>query len=415
VTDLEVHIDLRGSAKRVGTLFRYASANGESIAFAYHNDWLTDPEHFPIEPALVLQEGIQSPANEHQMFGSMGDATPDTWGRNLMRRAEWHRAKHEGRAVRFLAEAGYLLGVSDAFRQGALRFRKLGTATFEATLTHRVPRSIDLSRLVAMAERLVLGEDAEDDLHTVLALGGCLGGARPKVSMIDRSGFLSIAKLPKPGDPYNVERWEAVALRLARMAGISVADHQLLDVGGRSVLLSRRFDRDGASRIPFLSGLSLVGQKDGERGSYPELVDGLFRHGAHASRDAAELYRRMAFNVLISNVDDHLRNHGFLRLGSNGWELSPAFDFNPTPADLKDHILSTNIDLNAGPCNLDLVLSVAEFFDLSSAAARGIVKTVAEAARSWREVAVSLGAKAPEIRRMESAFEHERLTRALAL
>ena len=199
------------------------------------------------------------------------------------------------------------------------------------------------------------------------------------------------------------------------MAGVRVAAHELIEVAGQAILLSRRFDREGERRIPFLSALSMMGLKDGERGSYPELVDVLVQTGAQTKRDAAELYRRMVLNVLISNVDDHLRNHGFLWLGQGGWTLSPAYDLNPTPVDVKARILTTTIDLDDGTCDLALVLSVAGLFSLSAADARDIVREVAQVTRRWRDVAAAAGARPAEIRRMESAFEHDDLVKALAL
>jgi len=153
-------------------------------------------------------------------------------------------------------------------------------------------------------------------------------------------------------------------MRLADRAGIATPEHELVQVAGKAVLLSRRFDRADGTRIPFLSAMAMTGSKDGERGSYPEIVDVLTRHGAQAKADAQALYQRMVFNVLISNVDDHLRNHGFLWLGRTGWSLSPAYDLNPTPTDLKPRILTTNIDLDEGTCSLDLVENAAEYFGL---------------------------------------------------
>ena len=180
-------------------------------------------------------------------------------------------------------------------------------------------------------------------------------------------------------------------------------------------MLSRRFDRVNGARIPFLSAMSMTGLKDGERGSYPEIVDALVQHGARAKQDSHALYRRVVFNVLISNVDNHLRNHGFLWLDRNGWSLSPAYDLNPTPTDLKERILTTNIDLDEGTCSVDLLESASDYFDLNLAGARSIIKEVALATSKWRTVAKKVGARSTEIHRLASAFEHEDLEKALAL
>lgn len=174
-------------------------------------------------------------------------------------------------------------------------------------------------------------------------------------------------------------------------------------------------DRNDETRIPFLSALSMMGLKDGQRGSYPELVDVLTQYGANATNDAHELFRRMAFNVLISNVDDHLRNHGFLWVGRDGWVLSPAYDLNPTPTDVRQRILTTTISLDEGTCDIGLILSVAEYFGLGPAAAKVIVNEVANVTATWRDVAGETKVSSNEIRRMESAFEHKDLAKALAL
>jgi serine/threonine-protein kinase HipA len=212
-----------------------------------------------------------------------------------------------------------------------------------------------------------------------------------------------------------MEVWEAVALRLAARAGIRAPEHELIRIAEKPALLSRRFDRDGAGRIPFLSALAMMGLKDGDRSSYPELADVLTQHGARAKADVHELYRRTAFNVLISNTDDHLRNHAFLWTGRGGWTLSPAYDLNPTPTDVSPRILTTAINLDDGTCDLELVMSVAEYFGLSSEAAKSIIKEVATATATWRDGAAALEARPAEIRRMESAFEYADLARALTL
>jgi serine/threonine-protein kinase HipA len=413
--DLEVHIDFPLGQKRVGTLHRHARRGGEAISFEYHKAWLEDEARFSLEPALSLGRGAFVPTNDSAIFGSIGDSAPDTWGRRLMQRAERRRAEREGRAVRTLQELDYLLGVSDVSRLGALRFRKAGEEIFQSPTPVGVPGLVELGRLLQVTERILRDEETDEDLQLILAPGSSLGGARPKASVIDQHGHLSIAKFPKKTDEYSVELWESVALTLAKGAGIGTPEYELIRVAGRPVMLSRRFDRAADTRVPFLSALSMLGLRDGERGSYPELVDVLTEHGARASADVHELYRRMVLNVLISNVDDHLRNHGFLWAGRKGWTLSPIYDLNPTPADLHPRILTTNISLDDGTCDLDLVLSTAEFFGLELKEAKAAAKEVATVTANWREVAASAGATQAGIRRMASAFEHSDLARALAL
>jgi serine/threonine-protein kinase HipA len=413
--DIEVHIDFAPGLKRVGTLYRHARRGAEAISFEYHSSWLEDATRFSLEPALLLAPGVFAPAAGSQVFGSIGDSAPDTWGRRLMQRAERRRAQREGRAVRALQELDYLLGVSDVSRLGALRFRNVGEEIFQTPTSAGVPGMVALGRLLQVTDRILRDEETDEDLQLIFAPGSSLGGARPKASVIDQHGNLSIAKFPKETDEYSIELWESVALTLAVRAGIRIPDYELIRVANRPVMLSRRFDRSPQLRVPFLSALSMLGLKEGERGSYPELVDALTEHGAQASADARELYRRMVLNVMISNVDDHLRNHGFLWIGKNGWMLSPVYDLNPTPTDVRPRILTTNINLDEGTCDLDLVLSSAEFFGLKLAEAKRIAKGVASISATWRDVATAAGAPRSEMARMESAFEHNDLRRALAL
>ena len=314
-----------------------------------------------------------------------------------------------------LAERDYLLGVADETRLGALRFRWVGDKQFQAPIRAGVPALVELGRLLQITERILRDEETDEDLQVIFAPGSSLGGARPKASVVDQHGHLSIAKFPKETDDYSMETWEEIALRLASQAGIATPLHKLVDVAGKKVMLSRRFDRDGTVRIPFLSAMAMMGAKDGERGSYPEIVDALAEHGAQGKTDTHALYRRVVFNVLISNVDDHLRNHGFLWLGKTGWSLSPAYDLNPVPTDIKARVLTTNIDLDEGTCSLDLLEESSAFFALKLAQARRVIKDVATATATWREAAKVVGARSAEINRMASAFEHEDLRRALAL
>jgi len=414
-SDIEVFIDFAPGLKRVGTLRRQDRRGGEAVNFEYHASWLRDAARFSLEPALTLDHGVFATATGRQLFGSIGDSAPDSWGRRLMQRAERRLADREGRTARTLMETDYLLGVSDVSRLGALRFRRSAEEQFASPTTEGVPGLIELARLLQTTERILRNEETDEDLRLIFAPGSSLGGARPKASVIDQHGRLAIAKFPKEADEYSVETWEAVALQLAVRAGIRTPEHELIRVTQKPVLLSRRFDRDDGMRVPFLSALSMLGLKDGDRGSYPELADVLAEHGAETAADVRELYRRMVFNVLISNVDDHLRNHGFLWVSPRGWSLSPAYDLNPTPTDVRPRILTTNIDLDEGTCDIDLVVSVAQYFGLGPIPAKTIIKEVATATSTWREVAATNKAPLSEIHRMESAFEHSDLTKALAM
>jgi serine/threonine-protein kinase HipA len=415
MTDFEVHLSLDGETQRIGSAHSNRARGKETVVFEYDDEWLKYADRFELEPDLPLTRGGFAPSDGKTIHGSLGDSAPDTWGRRLMQRAERRQAEKEGRAVRTLMESDYLLGVSDETRLGALRFRRNGGEVFLAETPRRIPALVDLGRLLQCTDRILRDEETDEDLQLIFAPGSSLGGARPKASVIDQLGRLSIAKFPKETDEYSIETWEEIALRLAERAGIMTAHHELLQVAGRAVLLSRRFDRMDGRRIPFLSAMALLGMKDGQVGSYPEIVDVLARYGAQAKKDAHSLYRRVAFNVLVSNVDDHLRNHGFLRIDKSGWTLSPAYDLNPVPADLKARILSTNIDLEESTCSIDLLEASADYFALSLTEARSILKQVAVATSSWRTVALEVGASTKEIDRMASAFEHDALMRALAL
>lgn len=413
--DFEVHIGLHGKTRLVGLARSNQVRGKEIIGFEYAAAWLDDPESFSIEPSLALTRGTFNPPAGQAIFGSIGDSAPDTWGRRLMQRAERRQAEREGRGVRTLPESAYLLGVADETRLGALRFRWASEGAFQAPMGAGVPALVDLGDLLHVTERILRDEETDDDLRLIFAPGSSLGGARPKASVIDQHGLLSIAKFPKETDEYSIETWEEVAMRLAERAGIATPHHELIKVAGKPVLLSRRFDRAATGRIPFLSAMAMMGAKDGERGSYPEMVDVLSAHGAQARVDAHALYRRVVFNVLVSNVDDHLRNHGFLWQGKTGWKLAPAYDLNPVPTDLKARVLTTNIDLDEGTCSVDLLEASSEYFGLNLANARRIIKDVAVATSKWREVAREVAARSTETTRMASAFEHDDLHRALGL
>lgn len=415
-TEVLVYVDLVGVPHLAGRLWARMRKGRDSATFEYDKDWLANPVRFSLEPALQLGPGpFHTPANK-PLFGAIGDSAPDRWGRVLMRRAERRRAERAGETPRTLREIDYLLMVNDQARQGALRFAaQPGGPFLAADDAVPIPPLVELPRLLSAAEHVADDSDTDEDLRLLLAPGSSLGGARPKASVRDRDGHLAIAKFPHKDDDYNAVLWEAVALRLAERAGIPVAPWRIETIAGKATLLVRRFDRDGQVRIPFLSAMSMLGANDNEARSYLEFVDVLRQHGAAPKKDMHMLWRRIVFSVLISNTDDHLRNHGFLYAGPDGWRLAPAYDMNPVPADIKPRILTTAIDLDDGTASLDLALEVAEYFELTAPQARAIAGEVGQAVTDWRADAAAIGLTPAEIDRMASAFEHEDLKAALAL
>lgn len=410
---IEVCMSIAGETVPVGRLGLGPAKGAPRPRFEYYPDWLGDPRAFAIDPEAPLTRGQHYSGKA--FFTAIGDSAPDKWGRSLMQKRERYRAKRDGDAVRTLFEHDYLLGVADEPRMGGIRFRLEGEECFQAPLGGGgVPALISLPALYEAADRVERGVETDEDVLLLFFQGSSLGGARPKASVKNKQGELCIAKFPKADDDYSIERWEGIALTLAEKAGMNVARHEVVKLQGRDVLLSVRFDREGEVRIPFMSAMARLQATDGEMGSYLELVDAISEYGLRPKSDRAELFRRVAFNILISNVDDHLRNHGFLyREGS--WLLSPLYDVNPTPIEKKPRILTTAIDDAEATCSIGLLLETGAYYGLSDVDARRIVKGVAEAIADWREVAKKAGAPAKEIEMMASAFEHEDKVLALSL
>jgi serine/threonine-protein kinase HipA len=405
--ELLVYVDMVGVAHFVGRLWARRSRNRESATFEYDAGWLASPARFALEPALMLGGGPQHTPQGRALFGAFGDSAPDRWGRNLIQRDERRRAQAEGRAPRSIGEVDFLLGVGDIARQGALRFKETPDGPFLADGEGAfVPPLIRLGELLNAAMRVAADSDDDNDLRLILAPGSSLGGARAKASVLDLQGQLSIAKFPQADDAYPVMQWEAVALDLARRAGIEVPTWRLEQVADRTALLLRRFDRNGDVRVPFLSAMSMLGAADNEDHSYLEIVDALRQFGSQPERDCAQLWRRIVFNILVANTDDHLRNHGFLFDGAGGWRLSPAYDMNPVPLDVKARILSLAIDEADDTASLDVALSMARQCGLKLPAAKEIIGEVQTAVAQWRVSAATYGLSGRDIDRMASAFEY---------
>jgi serine/threonine-protein kinase HipA len=412
--EILVHVDLQGEIHFVGRLWIHVGSTGESASFEYAREWRRSSVRFSLEPALALGEGAFHTEKGKSLFGSIGDSAPDRWGRVLMERREAHQSRVEARTPRLLHDSDYLLMVNDQARQGALRFSEQPGGPFLATeADESIPPLVALGRLLEASERILGRQELDQDIQDLVSPGSSLGGARPKASVIGSNGELLIAKFPSPHDDWDVELWEYLCLLMARRAGIPIPNVRLEKLAGKNVLLLKRFDRQGTIRIPFLSAMSMLGYADGDHGSYLELAEALAEHGAQATQDQKDIWRRMVFNILISNVDDHLRNHGFLYAGTAGWRLSPLYDLEPTPVHKKARVLHTRIDLYDGTASLELAFSVVDEFGLSLREARGIAREVGQATKTWNTDAAKLGAGKDEIELMRSAFDHDELQLAL--
>jgi serine/threonine-protein kinase HipA len=398
-----------------GRLYSHRGRGAESATFTYAEAWLASPRAYELDPQLPLAIGaFQTPVGR-SLFGALQDSAPDRWGRRLIRRRERHRAQREGATPGSLSEIDFLLGVRDDARQGALRFRPAGGGEYLAPPPDGVPHLIDLPNLLGAS--LAFEEDRDDDetLALLLRAGSSLGGARPKAHVVDREGRLAIAKFPSTGDAeMNVVAWERVALILAERAGVRVPPSELISVAGRDVLIVERFDRHGGDRLGYVSAMTMLEASDGDQRSYLEIAEVIERSSPAATRDLHQLWLRMAFTVLISNTDDHLRNHGFLHAGAAGWELAPAFDLNPNP-EPGPRVLSTTIDLEDASATVESLLGVSAYFRVDADEARAQIRTVAAATGAWRAVAREVGIPSGQIAAMEPAFEHDQRSIAVDL
>jgi len=400
----------------VGRLWHRMRKGRESASFEYDEAWLRNKERFALEPALSLVAAAFHTAPDQIMFGAFDDTAPDRWGRVLMRRSQRQGAAERNEQLRSLNELDYILGVNDEARLGALRFSETKGGHFLTPPTETsIPPLVALPRLLQATERFIEDNETAEDLRLLLAPGSSLGGARPKASVRDQDGSLSIAKFPRKDDETNVVVWEAVTLSLAKKAGIRVPSWRLETIADKPVLIIKRFDRTPEGRVPFLSAMSMIGARDNQQRSYIELAYALAQNGASPTEDMEELWRRIVFSILVSNTDDHMRNHGFLHERYKGWRLSPVYDVNPTPIDIKPRILSTAIDFDDGTASLELALSVIDEFRITSKRAKEVIREVGTVTARWREEALKHGLPTREVDRMSSAFEHDDLNKAIKL
>jgi serine/threonine-protein kinase HipA len=393
--EVTVSIALDADTIPVGKLWFHTRRGRQSSTFEYSKEWLTNPNRFALEPALTLGEGAFHTNEKQSLFGALGDSAPDRWGRVLMQ-----KANETGSA---LTELDYLLGVNDETRQGALRFSKDDKKYLAQGGKNVIPPFVKLPALLSASEKFLDNKAMAEELRMLLIPGSSLGGARPKASVIDKDGSLAIAKFPRKDDDMDIVRWEAVALTLAKSAGINVSKWRLETILEKPVLIINRFDRMGNNRIPFLSAMSMLGasDNDGQIHSYVDIANALQQYGSQPDKDRKELWRRMVFGILISNTDDHLRNHGFLYYSTQGWVLSPAYDINPNT---EKKFFATAVDYTGAQNSIYLALNNINAFNLSNLEANKILDEVKTAVSTWQKAAKLMGISDYNINKMKPAF-----------
>jgi serine/threonine-protein kinase HipA len=413
---LQVYIG--DEARLVGTLHYDQNGAREHAAFAYNETWLAAADRFALEPNLPLVTGTQyhRKAPEGSVFhAAIADTEPDGWGRRVILRDHAKRrqaAKRAGDAARSaqLNAVDFLLAVDDSNRVGALRFREEAGADQRATEPGRrtAPPLVELQHVMSASRAVETETETAADLAYLRGRGTSLGGLRPKCSVVDDDGMLAIGKFPSVQDERAVTKGEVLAMTLAKAAGLNVATARIVDSDGVPVALIRRFDRtlDG-QRLMYVSAATLLGVESAgaQEHSYAEIVDTLRVHGAAAQTDIEELWRRMAFSILITNVDDHLHNHGFLHAERGLWRLAPAFDLNPFPDRARE--LKTWVSPETGPeATVDALMSVIAYFRLSRPCAKKILGEVERAVAGWREAGRALGMSERDLEDFADAFEH---------
>ncbi|MGC7403227.1 type II toxin-antitoxin system HipA family toxin [Pandoraea pneumonica] len=430
MSQTSVRVALGQSAIPLGQLTYQLDGRREFSYFAYDDVWLTTRDRFAVSPDLPLVAQSQfrkAPTRHDSVFHfAFADTEPDGWGCRVIAR---DHAKRRQRALRTenpggdvpnakLTEIDYLLGVDDASRIGALRLVDAQGNFLRATQEgeRTTPPLLELAHLMGASRAVEMHQETEADLRYLRGRGTSLGGMRPKCSVLDEDGHLAIGKFPSVEDDRSVTRGEVLALQLARAAGITVAEARIVMSEDIPVALIRRFDRAAGGRIPYLSaGSMLQASRDGDY-AYSQIAECILANGVEPRKDLAELWRRMVFSLLITNVDDHVQNHGFLHAGHGQWRLSPAFDINPFPD--KDPELKLWLDEDYGPVDaIDAAMDRASIFHLSPDEALRILAEIVSAVRNWREIAAfpSVGMGALDLNAFAPAFENSQMRAAIKL
>jgi serine/threonine-protein kinase HipA len=408
--DILVYARWKGMSrpKQIGILSAHSAKGRKSFSFEYHTDWLKSQEQFLLDPDIGWYSGIQFPGNKAN-FGIFMDSMPDTWGRTLMKRRNALKALESGEAIKNLYDIDYLLGVYDESRMGALRFKLSEDGPFlDDNTDFPTPHWSSVRELQYCAE-LVESDKSLEEIRKWLAIlvapGSSLGGARPKANILDDSGHPWIAKFPSKNDEVDKALWEYLAYQLALKAGIQMAESKIEKISGKHhTFFTKRFDRETGERIHFASAMTMTGNNEDslkeKEASYLDIAEFIQFSGAQVEHDLHQLWRRIIFNIAISNTDDHLRNHGFI-LTTKGWILSPAFDINPS-ADKEG--LAINIDTQSNALDFDIAFSIGEYFMLNHKEMTTIFDEVKEAVSCWEKTAITIGIPRNERELMQTAF-----------
>lgn len=410
-TDIWVYADWKGmvSPKCIGILSAQQAKGRKAFSFSYDADWISSQEQLLLDPDIVWYSGQQYP-NGKENFGVFLDSMPDTWGRTLMKRRAAINAKEQGKPAPVLYDIDFLLGVHDLSRMGALRFKREPDGDFlDNDPVSPTPPWASIRELQYGAKLIESNEDTIEVkkwLAMLMAPGSSLGGARPKANILDENGHPWIAKFPSKNDIIDKGAWEYLAYRLAVDAGIVMTESRLEHIAGPyHTFFTKRFDREKQNRIHFASAMTMTGKNEelirDETPSYLDIVEFIQFSGTHIEEDLHQLWRRMIFNILISNTDDHLRNHGFI-LTNKGWRLSPAFDINPS---IDKVGLALNIDMDNNSPDIDLVKSVGVYFRLGKKEMENIIYEVKSGISGWKKTATEIGIPRNEQTLMDAAFK----------
>jgi len=412
-TPLDVYL---GKAEQpIGRLIFVKDGQREFSQFAYSEAWLADARFFDVSPDLNCQSGYQlrkPPTKDDPCFFlALADTEPDAWGRRVIARAH-AKARAKDTSLGPLTEADYLAGVDDFSRVGALRLRGTNGQYLRSVSdgARATPALLELEKILLASRAVEMSQETAEDLAYLQGKGTSLGGMRPKCTILDADGALSLGKFSSVTDERAITRGEVLALRLAKLAGIDSAQARIVMVQDQPVAMIRRFDRTPEqNRIPYISGATLLQANRGDEHSYTEIIDVMRSRCENFIDDARQLWRRLVFNHLITNVDDHLQNIGFLYSGNNQWRLSPAFDLNPFPD--KDPESKTWLSEDSGPItSIAQLLGQSSRFELSQPQAQSILEEVVAALKRWREVATApeVGLQARDINDFKPAFENRK-------